>query len=259
MSLKAFGAVNQLRYLPSSCKWRKKKHGIINGEATCGVIGEHVQAQNYLPAIGDEHPFNANIYLEDMEITIVPEGVIAQCTYGGCDEADLNRPTYEFNSGEEDQPIEVHPRFQSNIGGTPASPLNGAMFTDTTGALTTDNTAGIFAGFRNVLVDGGGPYLNPFSGVEAFVDISSNYYTESYVARELPDDETTWGTIVTPPGPASQIRLAGANRNWLYLGYSFRERGRRWDDSPSATQFIVYEIFRRWRLSGPKGWNATIY
>lgn len=256
MSLRAYGAINQLRYLPSSCKWRKKKHGIINGEAVCGVVGEHVAAQSYLPAIGDEHPFNAKIYLEDMEITIVPEGVEAHCNYGGCDEADLRQPTYDFNAGEEDQPIEVHPRFQSAIGGTPASPLNGAMFTDTQGELTTNNNLGIFAGFRNV-VSGS---LNPFSGVEAFIDISSIYYTESYVDRELPNDEQSWGTIEYQiPGPARMIDLRGGNRNWLYLGWSFKERGRRWNATPGVPQFIVYEIFRRWRLSGPKGWNATIY
>ena len=98
-------------------------------------------------------------------------------------------PTYALQPGTGTERIETHPDFVSVIGGTPANPLNGAIFRDGNGNQTSDNQAGMFDRFR---VHVGG-VKNPWAGLEEYLTIAGTTWTKSWTARAAPGDQAGGG------------------------------------------------------------------
>ena len=124
------------------------------------------------------------------------------------------------------EPIETHPDFTSTLGGTPASPKNGAIF----------NGDGIFTGF-----DGDSDY----AGQTDYLTPGSTY-RRTYFSRTVPQDsEFSVGSVEEPPG--NPPTPSGASYNWLSAGISWRLDGG------------LYVVTAEYILSGPNGWNSNIY
>ncbi|WP_265593261.1 hypothetical protein [Verrucomicrobium sp. BvORR034] len=251
-----------MRILPETCRLRQKRQGLTDGEAHFEIQGPLANASSLiaqLPRIGANHPFSSFVKMETRELVYIPNGIRAECRYCGASDEDLDQPVYSLVMGVEEQPIEVHPDFVSQIGGRPSSPLHGAMFVDASGNLTTNDLVGTFAGFGTMVATGPSSFAaNPFAGIEAFLDVTAISYRERFVSRNLPSNDVNQvGKIFTAlPGPAPGF----GNRNWLYVGYQMDQRGSRFVAGvPQTTQRVVYDIVREWRLSGRGGWNPTIY
>jgi hypothetical protein len=262
MALKAYGTP-AYRILPETCRLRQKRQGLTEGEAHFEITGPLGNAQsliNALPKLNSQHPFSTNVYMEQRELIMLPYGVRAECRYAGVSDEDLDRPVYSLVVGTEEQPIEVHPKFESHIAGKPSDPLNGAIFVNESGALTISDLFGTFAGFTAMVKTGPTTFIkNPFAGIESYLDVANITYRERYVTRDLPRDfDNNAGKIwVGPlPGPNPEFQ----NRTWLYMGYSMEQRGaslKRAD--PISRLQTVYDIARDWRLSMFGGWNNLIY
>lgn len=135
---------------------------------------------------------------------------------------------YRLRASVAQAPLEAHPDFNDF-----ATPANGATFDD----------EGNFTGWEIEL----GGNKNPFYGVEAWLVPGAIYeevWTRGRTSNEGSEFENT-GEIDTPPNSGARIRIDG--RNWLFLGGEVELIG----DGSRMT--------RRWRLSGPDGWNEDIY
>lgn len=262
--LRGFGAIGVVRTLPETCRTRQKRQGLTEGEAHFEVYGSLASAEALvalLPPIGSGHPISPYAIMERRELVYIPAGIRAECWYAGVSDEDLDQPVYSLMMGCEEQPIETHDRFQSHIAGKPSLPLNGAIFVDTSGNLTTSDLLGVFTGFAALRRTGPSSFeKNPYAGIEAFLDASSIVYRERFVTRQLPREDVAqvghiWNAPL--PGPAP---IFGGGRTWLYMGYNMEQRGGRWRaGSAITTQRVVYDITRDWRLSQRGGWNTTIY
>lgn len=147
--------------------------------------------------------------------------------------------TYELSGSLDQQPIQLHKEFAS-IAGTPAAPLNGAIFIDPdTGKITTDNTKAVFREFKATLPDGS---PNPKGGVESFLDPAATW-TATYFSTSRPSTLRSLGEIDSPDGANPSL----SGRNWLLYDESYRQRG------------FVFEIRTTWKLSGRGGWDSDIY
>lgn len=264
MALNLYGST-EVRLLPGTATARKKKVGLTEAEAVYEVMTATGDYSD-LPDIGDEHPHAEGCYLESRELTWEPGLVRARCVYAGAEDADLDRPIYELQIGVQEEPIETHPRFVANIGGTPSAPLNGAIFVDGNGAVTFSDDGGTFAGWWATYRAGNPPagavVSSTFRGIEAYLETSNVTYRQSYISKTLPPSTMALLDIVengAMPGLARGMSFG--TRNWLYMGAQIRERGRKALNSNSAwdEQNVIYEISRDWRLSAKGGWNSTIY
>jgi hypothetical protein len=142
------------------------------------------------------------------------------------------------------------------------APLNGAIFehygndgsVDSIAppATPSDNTNWLFKAFALF----NGSAQNPFASIEEYlaatqitwkvsttVALSTNLLTGN---STLPGIGTT-GQIVTPPGPIPAIPVGNSNFNWLDMGYSGTQRG------------SAFTTSHEYKLSGPRGWNPTVY
>jgi len=251
MAIKAFGTLYSVNIVAGSARMRREPNGLEQGECSFACAGDPASAGLALQAarpLGGTHPYNTRLWMEQQEIVYTADGAQAVCAYAGVQYENLEKPSYELIIGMEESPISTHPNFLT-IAGTPASPANGALFVDPeTGSVSTDNAAGVFDRFLPYV----GGSLNAKAGIEAYLDPVVTY-RESYVSYVLPS-ASGFGKIVSDvPGPGFRGSLG--RRNWLYVGYTYRRRG----DPGGATNRVVYEIAKEWKLSGRNGWDTQIY
>lgn len=151
----------------------------------------------------------------------------------------LPEPIYTLSASLSEEPIELHPDFQ-DFAGTPAAPLNGAVFVDPdTEKITTSNERGVFREFMATL-DGA---ANLKAGVEAFLSPGA-VWTEISFSTARPTDLGDLGEEDAPSGPNPSF---GGGRDWLYHAADYQRRGH------------IYEIHKSWLLSGRNGWDPDIY
>jgi len=193
-----------------------------------------------LRRVGTLHPRWTSMALSKATWKLVEAGTFYRITYiyegfiGSIPDA-----TYEFTGALSEEPIQTHVNF-ADFAGTPASPLNGAIFLDPdTGKPTTDNAKGVFFEFAAM----SGDATNDLAGVSSY-ESRGGTFTEVSFATNRPSDLGNLGTIATPSGPHPS---GGAGRNYLYAEISYRQRG------------FIFEIRKSWKLSGRNGWNTKIY
>lgn len=151
----------------------------------------------------------------------------------------LPEAVYVLDTSLSEEPIELHPAF-ATFAGTPASPLNGAVFIDPdTQQITTDNARGVFKEFFATLSGS----ANPKAGVEAYLSPGATWQEISFAVTR-PSDLGSLGEIDNPSGSEPSL---GSGRNWIYSGVSYTRRGG------------IYEIRKTWLLSGRSGWDSDIY
>lgn len=253
MAIRALGPALALRISPESPGLRETRTGLTEGEVIYEVSGEHSAALAVIPKRWSVHPFSNYVWMESRDIQFMPWGVRAMCRYAGADPLALNIPVYNLVVGMEEAPIETHPLF-TNIGGTPSSPLNGAIFLDPeTNLPGNDNARCFFDRFPTFLADGS---KNLKAGIESFLEPVVSY-REEYVTTSLPSLTGFGKRTTTVPGPGLPGGLG--KRDWLYLGYTYTRRGNQGGSGPFAYASIIYEVTHEWRLSGRNGWDPDIY
>lgn len=146
---------------------------------------------------------------------------------------------YELSGSLGEEPIQTHPDFLT-LAGTPASPLNGAVFLDPdTQQITTDDTKGVFREFKATI----GGAANPKAGIEGYLSPGATW-TEISFATGRPSDLGDLGEIDSPSGPNPSF---GGSRNWLFYDVGYQQRG------------YIYETRKTWKLSARGGWDSDIY
>jgi hypothetical protein len=151
--------------------------------------------------------------------------------YRGPLAGDYPEPIYSLDRATHNEPLSTHPLWVSNIAGTPASPLNGAIFVDpTTGAVSTSSSA-VFKGWTTGSI---------FEGVEDYL-LAGSTWSSSYIDNS-PPDLTGVGKIGTPDGPAPS---APDGYFWLFTGGSSSQQGN------------VYHCQKTWLLTGGLNSDAT--
>ena len=157
-------------------------------------------------------------------------------TFEGFINEEPEEPTYELVGSLSQEPIQTHPDF-ATIAGTPASPLNGAIFIDPDTLRKSESVNAIFKEFTNV-----NGATNPKAGVDSYLEPSVEW-RETRFSTSRPTTLTGLGNIQTPNGSPPDL----SPRNWLYWSESYIRRGG------------VYQITSTWKLSGRNGWDPDIY
>lgn len=207
----------------------------IYGLETCTAVYKcPMDRLDLIPAMFSQHPIFTYLYMERRRVSIDPGFLTITCEYAGIP-GSITVPIYEIVWGTSEEPIETHPKFISDIAGTPSNPLNGAIFLDETGVLTQDDSRGIFSGFRSG---------SEFAGVTSYLDLAQMTWRVTFMTTDRPVSLSGVGHISSPAGPAPSPSDGG---NWLYVGLTYTQRG------------IIYSVQEEWRGSGRNGWNETIY
>jgi hypothetical protein len=188
-----------------------------------------------MPAMLSAHPIWTWLYMEKRRVEITPGFLVITGQYAGIT-GGRTPSVFECSFAGCEEPIETHPKFISDIAGTPSNPLHGAVFLDPeTSKISTDDNKGVFDKFR-INVDGA---RNEFAGIAA------------YLSPEATVREIWMGTSMVSGvglghigGPPVGVAIEG---NWLFTGVSSQQRGK------------VFANSMEWRASGRNGWNDTIY
>jgi hypothetical protein len=200
-----------------------KQDGTIQGSI---VYEGDASARAAAPKINSSHPDDSRAICYDVEIENLKSGKIrATAAYIGVT-AD---PTPWFLSGTgslDKESIVTHPDFVAKIGGTAASPKNGAKFDDDTKE---------FLGFP---ADADGA----LGGVDSYFVPSVVYRFTRWTYRQ--PDFGDLGKIQTPP---VAIRKPASVRDFLLGSGTYHQVGN-----------LYQETMEFWG-SGPRGWNRMIY
>lgn len=152
---------------------------------------------------------------------------------------DMPEPVYELAGSLDQEPIQAHPDFVSKIAGSPASPLNGAIFVaPETGLPTTDNAVGVFREFK-ATIEGA---VNKKGGIESYLVPGAEWKVTEF-SGSPPSSLRNLGKIDSPQGPSPGL----SGRNWLAWSQSYVRRGG------------IFQITSTWKLSGRNGWDSDIY
>jgi hypothetical protein len=213
----------------------------LYGLTTCSLTAKCPQDRwDLVPPLFDYHPLFSYLNVERQRIQIKDGFLWINLEYAGITGA-VTTPIYELSLGVGETPIEAHPKFATQIGGTPSAPLNGAIFLHpSTNQITTDNTKGVFDRFASQFA--GGP--NIYAGVTSYIDFGQATWRVRQYQTFQPADISYVGKISWPEGPAPSL---GGARNWLLQSVNFERRGN------------VYGVTKEWRASGPRGWDPIVY
>lgn len=206
-----------------------------------------------IPRIGDAHPLASYLKLVRVRKRMDPGLMRFACDFEGV--AEDTEPIYTLEAGLSEEPIETHRSFRF-FAGKPSEPQNGAIFTDSSGAVTTDDAEGVFSGFAPYLDPLGTGFATPnyaFGGVTAYLNFSKAVWKMVYFTPNRPQDAyQALGRINTPPGQPPQFLqfawgVVSQTRNYLYMGMTMEQRGG------------AYKVEHGWMLSDVGGWNGSIY
>lgn len=213
------------------------KNGLWTGACVFKLPAGRV---DLVPGIGSLHPYADFCVAERFRLSFSAGLWSCAVEYVG-GSVESSEPQYELSPGTGNEPIETHDKFLSVLAGRPSAPLNGAVFLDKDGNVTTSDTPGIaeFDRFAMYLTDGG---LNPYAGQDAYIAQNNTVWTKSWTRRSAP---TSNGVCVeAPDGPNPDY---GGDTNWLAMPVAYAKRGN------------VYSCTARWIASGPRGWNPAVY
>ena len=179
------------------------------------------------------HPIYPALICDSIDVHRLP-GDIAQLTvdyigdpsayYGGVANQPTPLYTLVIEGGEE--PIETFYRDGSVNFKSIATTANGAVL----------GANGLFAGWRS---------SSAFVGITSYIRPHSIWRMESFQKLSpTADDLNEVGYISTPSGPVPSV---AAPYNWLLRTFDYQFQG------------AIYRYKKEWMLSGPRGWNTTIY
>jgi hypothetical protein len=182
---------------------------------------------------GQAHPLWFFLNCDKFTISVEDNGWNCDATFFGV--YGVPQPIYDLDLSTAEEPIETHPNFRTTIAGKPGAALHGAQFS------AGGDDAGTFLGFN-------GPFANDterdeWMGIRSYLSPGA-VWRKTLVTGTRPSDLSDVGGIDTPEGSPPTI---GSGRNWLYAGLTYEQKG------------LVFTTRKEWRLSGRRGWNATIY
>lgn len=189
------------------------------------------------------HPMAPFLLAETVRIVFTPGLWTAVADYAGIGpDGDPSEPVYELSPGVGTEPIETHKDFSSVLAGTPAEPLNGAMFVDPqTGWPTKSTELGKYEFLK--FAEAVGDVPSPMAGVKSFLDPNNTFWIKRWTQKAKPAGNNVMA-VEEPEGPCPSF---GGGYNWLAFPLSMQGRGGAW------------ACEKRWMLSGRKGWNAMVY
>jgi hypothetical protein len=198
----------------------QKSDGTLDGQVVFKTDRARIGT---LPQIGSTHPDDSRLKQFQRNITYAPNSeVIMTASYFGLT-LSKTAETISYSGGQNNDPIETHPDFES-FAGTQGAPLNGAVFDDDTGE---------FIGFIS------GDYQGVQYYLTAATVISLSYWTDSPpVLKNRMSIVASLPGFVTPPDVV----------NFLLLDSPYRQIGT-W----------YYQVTEQYLGSGVKGWDPIIY
>jgi hypothetical protein len=140
----------------------------------------------------------------------------------------LPAPIWTLSRSPSQEPIDTHPDFEA-FAGTPASPLNGAIFDED----------GLFVRFA-------ADDPNVWGGVSKYLEMAAVLTKVSVVRTEPSSDEVIPRRETPSTGSAIDVPTI-TGRNWLKTDYSKKQSG------------SVWELTEEWTMSGQQGWNEELY
>lgn len=217
----------------------------LYGLSTCTTVWKCPTTHpEYIPPMFAFHPLYPFVNMERRRVTIQGGFFIITGEFAGID-GGQTVPIYELCLGLGEDPIEVHPKFISTLGGTPSAPLNNAIFVGPDGSKSADDATGRFDYFPRQLSDGSD---NPLGGISSFLDMSQAVWRERFYTTARPSDMSFVGHIESPEGPVPALgTIGGSVQNWLLQALTYEQRG------------LCYSVTKEWRASGFRGWNVDIY
>lgn len=212
----------------------------LYGLSTCSMTAKCPWNRlDLVPPLFSYHPIFTYLNVERQRVRIKEGFLWITLEYAGI--AGSTQPIFELSLGLGSEPIETHPKFGTDIAGSPSAPINGAIFRNpSTGEITSDDSIGVFDTFA-ARVDGN---VNLYAGIRSFLDFSQATWRMRFHTTSRPVDIANLGKIVQPEGPAPGL---GGNRNWLYQGLTYEQRG------------IIFSVCKEWKASGFRGWDPVIY
>jgi len=141
----------------------------------------------------------------------------------------------DFTTSQE--PVESHPDFVTEIGGTPNTPLHGAVF---------DVRTGEFLGFPVVDPDEPDQLPSRFAGIRSYY-MPQETFNSTTVEYDYPSPEeiATIGQVFVPD---ANLPVLPGTRSWLNTGIRVQNIGN-----------VYYRTQKTGMLSGPRNWIPEIY
>jgi len=214
----------------SFATYDKSYSGVVSGGAIVFIQGE----------TASEYP---NVVLLSMTVTetdVACDHVKIDLHYEGKDTAFASSDTVldisvDFTTSQE--PIESHPNFVTQIGGTPTDPLHGAFF---------DATTGEFLGFPVVDPDETEQLPSRFAGLRSYL-MPQETFTSTTVEFEYPNPETiaSVGQVFDPGIPLPALP---GTRSWVNTGIRVQNIAN-----------VYYRTQKTGMLSGPRNWIPEVY
>lgn len=238
---------------------------------------------NLMPKKGSGHPYDPRLKCYKTESVHRKGGLLdVTATYVGIESGVSTDVQATMKVGSTTEPIETNPMFRDQIGGTPSSPKNGAIFVDPhTNELSTDDYKAVFSEFPLYLKDigengeqkqdkNGSPSMkkNKFAGVKSYYSptliVSGVFFTsDDSLAKKISTaqcrytyDGTVEGFDLLPTyiKNCTKDLLNNINvpeyyqdRNWLVTGVNVEPYG------------VILKVSYDLTLGGLLGWNPHIY
>lgn len=203
-----------------------------DAETAYNLIKLGADYQQLLPT----DPNYTGLTLEEKDL-VFDEADIAtlNLAWEGYTEEVLPPPFWQIIRTPSEEPIDAHPRFASDIGGTAANPKNGAKFDDDTG---------VFLGFPSGSSSG-------LAGVSKYL-AEKLVIRKEYISLTKPADNFEIPIIRAPTiGPQDRglniLPSIPLGWNWLQTDLVYGRRGKIW------------EVSEEYTASGANGWNRIIY
>ena len=215
----------------------EKNDGTLEGQ----VVYKCAKEDDFkLPQVGDEHPDDSRLECYNINKTHNSNGIItATASYFGLT-ASVTEPVISYSGAQNNEPIETHPDFVSELAGTVDAPKNGAIFVDDAG----DVEYGTFIKFGGGTEDTNTP---KFQGTEYYLTPSTQI-TLSYWTDKVPQLKNRL-FIYNDLGniPSRQFQVPPDVKNFLLLDTPYRQVG------------SFYQVTEQYLGSGKDGWNEKIY
>ena len=217
----------------------KAADGTGSSSITFKINGAIADNLSTIPDYLDDHPYITELKAYESQVD-QEEGPITVCTtvYKGVIAADPDElAQYEFDRATTEAPVETHPRFAVPIAAPPVSASEIASI-----ELSLQNNEPPSPTLGTVALE---LYNLKRRGIESYLK-PGQIFKKTYVSADIPSGATIddVGKIKEAPFPAPE---SPEGQNYLYLGASWKK------------QAGVVTIVESYQLSGPGGWNTTLY
>lgn len=203
-------------------------------DGTITGFARYAYAQSASPApLGSDHPDDSRATVISFTLEFDESFQYANCQYRGVWSSSACR--VEVQATLQANPIETHPNFTSTLGGTPGSPLNGAVF----------DSNGVFLGWPAGAALGLG-------GVRYFL-VAANTYRFTFSTTS----GATVSSAVSSIGALASSVSAGGLTISQSNGFMLQNVTEQHQYVGAGVTVYIYTVC--WVSTQPPGWNTNIY